>query len=147
MQRQTIMRTGKQAARLGMLLTAAVLAMPAQAQDAQDPIVGQKLFRQRCASCHWIVDKPGRLTKSGPPLAGLFGRVAGTYPGFSEYSSGLVEWGKTWTPAALDTYIADPKTIAANTSMRIGYAGVRNSQDRAHIIAYLKLAASDPKAD
>lgn len=136
-----------QMARLGMLLGVLFAATPALAQNAQDPIVGQKLFRQRCASCHWIVDKPGRLTKSGPPLAGLFGRTAGTYPGFSEYSSGLVEWGKPWTLAALDTYIADPKAIAPDTSMRIGYAGVRNSQDRAHIIAYLKLSASDPKAD
>lgn len=145
MHKHAIMQALRRTIRSAVLLAAAVVASPVLAQE--DPIVGQKLFRQRCASCHWIVDKPGRLAKSGPPLVGLFGRPAGTYPAFSEYSSGLVEWAKPWTPDVLDTYITDPKKIAPDTTMRIGYAGVRNSQDRAHIIAYLKLAVTDPKAD
>lgn len=124
----------------------ALFASPVLAQDGADPIRGQKLFIQHCSACHWVVDQPGRLAKSGPPLTGLFDRKAGAYPGYA-FSAGLTRWGRNWTPARLDAWLKDPRAVAPDTRMRVGYGGLHRPEDRRNIIAYLQHAAADPRAD
>ena len=61
-----------------------------------------------CRSCHTIVEGGANLT--GPNLAGIFGRKAGTHPDFN-YSDVVKAAGFTWDAKHLDTWITDPKAM------------------------------------
>ena len=75
--------------------------------------------------------------KSGPSLHGVFSRKAGELTDF-RYSPAMKRSGVSWTPEALDKYLADPQAfIPAN---RMPYAGMSNAADRADLIAYLQKA-------
>ena len=144
------------------VLAAVTLSVPVLADDATaaaqtgansastgNPIKGRSLFLSRCASCHWIVNKPGRFAKSGPYLAGLFDRKAGELASYTNYSDAMKAWGKSWTPARLDQYMADPDALVPGTSMRraTGFGPIAKAADRADILAYLEKIVRDPKAD
>lgn len=96
---------------------------------------GEKIY-QRCAACHSL-DR----NRSGPKHCGVFGRRAGSVPGFS-YSSAMTKSGIVWDEASLDRFLANPLKAVPGT--RMGYAGVRDPQERADLIAYLKQASKDP---
>ena len=51
--------------------------------------------------------------------------------------------GVTWNEETLDRFIENPLKTVPGTKM--GYAGVKDPQERADLIAYLKQASSDPK--
>ena len=71
----------------------------------------------------------------GPSLYGIVGRKAGEVADF-RYSGPLKRSGLTWTPEALDTFIADPQaSVPAN---RMPYAGMADARARADLIAYLQ---------
>ncbi len=74
-----------------MLASAGTLSVPLTASAEGDAAAGEKVF-VHCAPCHST--KPGE-NKLGPSLAGVFGRKAGTEPGFS-YSSALKGQNITW---------------------------------------------------
>jgi cytochrome c len=116
-----------------MVLAATLaLAAPARAQQG-DATRGEQKFVE-CAACHSI-DKG--VTNVGPTLAGIFGRQAGALADY-RYSAAMRKSGITWTPQALDEYIADPqKRIPAN---RMPYAGLPDAAARADLIAYLEKA-------
>ena len=57
------------------------------------------------------------------------------------YSAGMKKLGDegfTWTEANLDTWIADPKAMIADSSMALAFQGIPDAGERADIIAYLK---------
>jgi cytochrome c len=99
---------------------------------------GRILFRQ-CAGCHTIGEGAG--DRAGPNLYGVFGRDIGSEAGRYSYTAALREKGGAWTAAALDAWLIDPRGFVPGTKM--AYAGLRNGNDRADIIAYL--AANGPK--
>lgn len=96
-----------------------------------DPVKGEKVFVQ-CKTCH-VVD-PGQ-NRVGPSLAALIGRKAGTVEGFN-YSPANKNSGKTWDEETLYTYLEAPQKFIPGTKM--AFAGLKNPQDRADVIAYLK---------
>jgi cytochrome c len=100
---------------------------------AADAEAGKKIFA-RCAACH-NVDKP--QNKVGPTLIGLFGREAGTVEGF-KYSDANKDSHVIWDEATLDEYLADPKAYMPGN--RMAFPGLKNAEDRANVIAYLKEA-------
>jgi len=110
-------------------LMAAMLATPALA--AGDATKGQQVFKQ-CALCH--TNEAGK-NKVGPSLFGVIGRKAGTEPGFS-YSESMKNFGKTWTPEELDTYLQDPRKLVTGTKMI--FPGLKKEDDRQNVIAYLE---------
>ncbi len=128
----------------GALLSALLLALvvgPARAAGdtparAGDPRRGAQQFRL-CAACHALA--PGVHT-TGPSLAGLFERPAGTAAGFNRYSPGLRGAGFEWSDAVLDAWLADPATMIPGTYMDI--PGIPYPQDRADLIAFLKRATA-----
>lgn len=104
-------------------------ARPAEAADAQ---AGQGTFESFCAACHSVA-RPAQ-TLQGPSLAGIVGRRAAALPGFS-YSAAMKASGVVWTPANLDTYLANPKARVPGTLMT--FRGVSDPIARANLVAYL----------
>jgi cytochrome c len=89
---------------------------------------------ERCAACHALA-----WDRTGPRHCGLFGRRAGSVPGFT-YSNALKRSGIVWNAQTLDRFLASPMTAVPGTSM--GYAGVTDARERADLIAYLKQAGN-----
>jgi cytochrome c len=117
-----------------MLAAAALLAqsVPALAQDAA---AGQRVFAQ-CRACH-TVDNGGR-NGVGPNLFGIYGAPAAKREGF-RYSANmqeLAQGGLIWTTENLNIYLRNPKDLVPRGSM--AFAGVRNDEQRANLIAYLQ---------
>jgi cytochrome c len=107
------------------------IASPSQAQDAA---AGEKVFT-KCKVCH-IVDQDRNLV--GPSLHGVIGRTAGTHPDFS-YSPAMIAAGKSgikWDEPTLTKYLHDPKAMVKGTKMT--FPGLKDDQDIANVIAYLK---------
>ena len=103
-----------------------------------DPKAGEAIY-SRCAACHALA-----YDRTGPRHCGLFGRRAGTVPGF-DYSDAMKKSGIVWSDATLDRFLADPLHRVPGTSM--GYAGVKDAKERADLIAYLERAGRSPSCD
>jgi len=113
-----------------MLASAGTLSVPLTASAEGDAAAGEKVF-VHCAPCHST--KPGE-NKLGPSLAGVFGRKAGTEPGFS-YSSALKGQNITWDEASLNEWLQGPGKFVKGTKM---IYSVPDEKDRQDVIAYLK---------
>ncbi|WP_336962648.1 cytochrome c family protein [Sphingobium aquiterrae] len=107
-------------------------AMPAAAQTG-DAAKGKVVFA-RCAICHTVQPGPNKI---GPSLAGLFGRKAGTAPGFA-YSPAMKTSKIVWNAKTVDGYVTRPAATVPGTKM--AFAGIANPADRANLIAYLATA-------
>ncbi len=118
------------------ILWAALAALGHAAGDAQR---GGRVFAQ-CMACHTV--KPGEHM-TGPSLAHIWNRQAGTAQGFMRYSAPLKRSGLTWNESTLDKWLADPAQLVPGTSMT--FAGLKEAKDRRDVAAYLK-AVSDGKA-
>lgn len=105
-----------------------------QAADG-DAGKGAQIY-QRCLACHSL-----EHNRSGPRHCGLFGRPAAALPDFT-YSQALKSAGLTWDAATLDRFLEKPLKAVPGT--RMAYAGVKNAQERADLIAYLRQATRDP---
>jgi cytochrome c len=99
------------------------------AQEA-DTASAERLFRQRCGSCHQIATT---RNGAGPHLQGVIGRAAGSVEGFN-YSPALRDSGITWTPETLETYLANPTAMVRGTRMVQRF---NNADERRAIIAFL----------
>ncbi len=91
---------------------------------------GEQIYA-RCAACHAI-----ETNRTGPQHCGLFGRRAGTAPGFDTYSKVMRDSGIVWNERRLDVFLAAPTKALPGTSM--GYAGVKDPRERAELIAWLR---------
>lgn len=93
---------------------------------------GEQLY-ERCMGCHSI-----ESNRAGPRHCGLFGRRAGTEPGFEGYSEAMRRSGIVWSGPTLDRFLRDPAKAVPGTAM--GYAGVVDARERSELIAYLRAA-------
>ncbi|MEE2565802.1 c-type cytochrome [Hyphobacterium marinum] len=96
-----------------------------------DASAGERVAR-RCTSCHTF--EAGGGTMQGPNLHGIVGRMAAAVAGFN-YSSAMADYGQAWTYENLDHFIANPRAEVPGTAM--SFAGIRNDEDRANLLAYL----------
>ena len=123
---------------LGLALVthaAAVAAAPpatATAPTRGDPARGRQLFAP-CRTCHY--PEKGYGHHNGPSLFAIFGRRAGTQDGFPYYSEALRQSQLVWTPALLDSWLANPRGFLPGTTMM--FVGIPDARDRADLIAYL----------
>jgi cytochrome c2 len=120
-------------ARLGVLsaiLLGSSMLAAVSAQAAGDVVAGRNLFASRCAACHGL--NPTR--KPGPLLSGVYGRRAGSVPGY-HYSTALTDASIVWSASNLDRWLSGPRAFIPGVNMQ---AKVDNAQQRLNIISYLK---------
>lgn len=101
-----------------------------------DVEAGRRVFA-RCRSCHVLDEGVNRV---GPSLYGIIGREAGTVEGF-RYSEANQTSGVTWTEQNLFDYLENPREYIPGTIM--AFPGLRDAQDRADVIAYIKANGGD----
>jgi cytochrome c len=73
---------------------------------------------------------------TGPSLADLWGRKAGSLPSFNRYSSALKSANVAWNDKTLDQWIEDPQHLVPGNEM--AFAGIKDDRQRADLLAFLK---------
>jgi len=126
-------------AMLRAVALSALLALPAASAFAQDAEAGKSVFNQ-CRACHQVGETA--RNGAGPVLNGLFGRKAGTVPGYN-YSEANKNSGIIWDETNFAAYIRDPKAFMPGNKM--AYAGLKDDRRIADLIAYLKTFGPDGK--
>ena len=106
-----------------------VAALAAASGAKVDTAAGRSAFEKRCTGCHALDHE-----KTGPRLAGVVGRKAGTVSGFP-YSDAVKKSAVVWNEALLDKWLTDPETVIPDTDMAFR---LDNPVERAAIIAFLK---------
>lgn len=117
---------------LAALSAALANAAPAAAQNLEN---GATSFR-KCRACHDV--GPNAVNKVGPALNGIYGRIAGTQPGFN-YSDAMKLAGSKkleWNEESLNGYLESPSTYLPKNKM--AFKGIPSEAERADLIAYLK---------
>src|SRR5258706_4311142 len=96
-------------------ITASLVVHAACARAAGDAARGARVF-QACAACHSTV--PGEHM-TGPSLADVWNRKAGTVRGFERYSDALKRSNVIWSDASLEEWLASPEKINSGSGMTI----------------------------
>src|SRR5258707_14242430 len=115
---------------IAVLATIAFLS-PASAQ-LDDAARGRQNFTA-CAPCHSL-DRDRNMT--GPSLANLWGRKAGSLPSFERYSEALRASGIIWDDRSLDGWLTDPDRMVPDNEMP--FNGIEDTRVRADLLAFLK---------
>ena len=127
-------REGTTALRLLAAAAAGTLLAIAAPADAADVEAGKAVFN-RCKICHHL--EAGAASPVGPNLHGLFGRKAGTLPGYN-YSEAMKNAGVVWDDDTLAKYLRDPKGFIPGNKM--AFPGLKDETELANLLAYLKEA-------
>ena len=112
---------------------AAILASLPAPYNAADLENGRRAFA-RCRSCHTINEGGSNMT--GPNLWGVFGRTAGTHPGYN-YSASVKAAGFVWDADKLDHWLQNPRGFLPGNKMT--FPGLPDATDRRDVIAFLKV--------
>jgi cytochrome c len=101
---------------------------------------GQAVAKQ-CTACHTF--EKGGPNRVGPNLWGVVGGPKTHMQGFN-YSQAMQGFaGKgPWTYEELNKFLFDPKADVPGT--RMTFAGVKKTQDRANLIAWLRTQSDNP---
>lgn len=119
---------------------AGLMALPGHAETG-DAELGEKVFQQ-CKGCHQV--GVGAKNRSGPHLNGLFGRKAAGLDDF-RYSKSFERAGAgglEWHAETLDVFLENPRVMTSGT--RMSFRGLKDPQDRAHLIVFLRQFSDDP---
>jgi cytochrome c len=96
-----------------------------------DAAKGKRVFAQ-CMTCHAVQEGRNNV---GPSLYQVVGRHTGSVEGF-KYSDANKNKDIVWTEENLFVYLENPQAFIPGTIM--AFPGLKNPQDRADVIAYLK---------
>ncbi|MGA2552536.1 MAG: c-type cytochrome [Burkholderiaceae bacterium] len=110
-----------------LLFPLALLAQPVCAEGDADR--GQTLYESRCIACHSL-----DANRVGPLHRGVFGRRAGSVPGF-DYSLALRNANVVWNDETLNAWLMGPEAFLPGQNMNYT---VPEEKDRADLIAFLK---------
>lgn len=122
---------------------ALLLSLASAAGAAGDAKRGARVFAQ-CMTCHSV--NPGEHM-TGPSLANIWNRKAGTIETFMRYSNALKRADIIWNEATLDNWLKAPDRLIPGTSMT--FPGLKDGRDRQDVVAYLKAVAENkaPQAE
>jgi glucose/arabinose dehydrogenase/mono/diheme cytochrome c family protein len=116
------------------LVAASMMLLPASSPaSAADAAAGKTLFKQQCSVCHTAEADDGGGAQ-GPSLIGVYGRHAGSDPGFG-YTKALQGSKLTWNAATLSRFLAAPTKVVPGTAMVVQVA---DKTQRADLIEYFK---------
>ncbi len=101
---------------------------------------GQSLVNEQCSSCHSLAK--GGPVLVGPNLYGIVGEKMFSKPGFSYSSAATAKAKGNWDADTMSAWLQDPQGFAPGTAM--AYPGVKNTQTRADVIAYLNKNSDSP---
>lgn len=136
-----VRRAPRHLAALGIAAGVLAAVLPADgAEPAGDVKRGAKAF-QACVACHSL--EPDRHM-TGPSLAQLFGRKAGTHKGFLRYSDAMLKSGIVWNERTLDQWLVSPAQLIPENSM--SFRGIPDPGARRDLIAYLKAVSEGSEA-
>jgi cytochrome c len=121
---------------IAMLLLTAVPAIAEPGNAAR----GERVYRA-CVACHSL--EPNR-NMTGPSLAEIWNRTAGSLPSFPRYSPALKSAGIIWTDDTLDEWIKDPQHFIPGNTMT--FPGMKDTRQRADLLAFLKEATRPGRA-
>jgi len=124
--------------KLCVFLTLTVLTCQISLAHPGDPDSGKKIYA-RCMGCHSL-----ERNRTGPKHCGLLGRKAGSINGY-KYSSAMKDSGITWNAETLNRFLQGPAKLVPGTNM--GLAGIKNSQTRRDLIAYLSRASKSEQCN
>jgi cytochrome c len=113
---------------LTVVLMTGVLA-PSRAAESPPAV-----FNNHCRTCHSVKEGDNRL---GPSLHNIFGRKAGSSPGYANYSQGMKSSGIVWDEATLDKFIENPEQVVPNNNMK-PYKGIEDADVRKQIVDFFK---------
>lgn len=117
-------------------------ACGAGATEIGDPDKGETVF-SKCKGCHQV--GPGAVDRIGPHLNGIFGRKAAAHEDY-DYSKSMERAGDdglVWTIETLDAYLENPRALVSKT--RMSFRGLKDSEDRANVLAYLREFSDNPR--
>jgi cytochrome c len=90
---------------------------------------GRQLFEKRCTGCHSLDSD-----KEGPRLRGVYGRKAGSVPGFA-YSDALRSANFVWDADSLNRWLTSTESVVHDNDMDFS---VPKAEERAAIIQFLR---------
>jgi len=93
-----------------------------------------------CMACHSFA--PGQHM-TGPSLAGVWGRQAGTADGFGRYSDAVKRSAIVWDKQTLDAWLRNPSALIPGNAMV--FDGIADPRTRGDLPAYLQ-AVSEGRA-
>jgi cytochrome c len=114
------------------ILTLAVFLLLFGSARADDPGAAEL---QKCKICHSL-DKGG-ANRVGPNLYDVFGRKAGTVPGFA-YSDAMKNSDIVWADDTLAKFLRDPK--GALPGNRMSFPGIKDDAELRALVQSLKQA-------
>ena len=108
-------------------------------RDAATMPNGERQFMRKCSICHAL--DPGPSRKAGPTLHGVFGRRAGTVPGYS-YSPTLDGSAIVWSAETINALFDEgPDHYIPGSKMPMQV--IAKPSDRADLIAFLQRATAE----
>ncbi|MFV0294608.1 MAG: c-type cytochrome [Hyphomicrobiaceae bacterium] len=114
---------------------------PRRFQVSEGVSLGERQFARKCSVCHTL-GRDGR-NRAGPSLGGVFGRRAGTLPGYP-FSDALKGSGIVWNDDTIGKLFAlGPDTFTPGSKMPL--QRITDVSHRKALIEYLK-AATRPSA-
>ncbi|MEO0621964.1 MAG: c-type cytochrome [Pseudomonadota bacterium] len=103
-------------------------------RDPSEMSNGERQFVRKCAVCHTL--DPDGARRAGPSLHGVFGRRAGSLPGY-RYSPALTGLDMIWNAETIDRLFAEgPDHVTPGSKMPMQQ--IAKPSDRADLIAFLR---------
>jgi cytochrome c len=119
---------------VALVLSLVLVLLSATAAPADESVSGATEL-QKCKICH-ALDAGGR-NRVGPDLHGIFGRKAGTAPGFT-YSEAMKASGIVWDDETLAKFLRDPKDSLPGN--RMSFPGINDATTLRDLLQQLREA-------
>ncbi|GAB4545210.1 MAG: c-type cytochrome [Ruegeria sp.] len=111
---------------------------PSFLKDPEEMQNGERQFARKCSICHSLT--PGDQRRAGPTLHGVFGRRAGTLPGYI-YSETLQGSDIVWNEQTINAlFDQGPDHYIPGSKMPM--QRITQAQDRADLIEFLRSATA-----